>query len=864
MITVTINGKGIKLEKPATVLEAARIAGIKIPTLCYYEGLELYGGCRLCLVEVEKMPKLQTACTLYVTDGMVVRTESEEITKARRGVLEFLLINHPLDCPYCDKAGECELQDLVMKYGPTTGRFEEGKRKHPESFDDPIIVRNMERCVVCTRCVRMCDGVQGASAIAVTNRGSHSFIEPFSSGEYNCEYCGNCLAVCPVGAIMSRLHRHAYRPWQVEQEVNTVCSYCGVGCSMVLQVRENTIKRVISKIGLGVNKGLLCARGRFGYEYVGSHERLSSPLVKKNGKLEPATWDEALTTVANRLKEIKERFGGEAIAGIASPRCTNEDNYVFQKLFRAGLGSNNIDSSARLGYAGAQRYLEGILGQGATANIISGIVNSEGVFIVGGDPTHINPILGIQIRAAFRKGVRVITVGYTPGLERFRTAGLLPYPHTEGMLLSGLLEELLKIKSFPGENKAFEAKINEFKRPSAGDIEKVCNITKEEFSLAAKALSDISSVSMVIGRDIIQCTGASTNLFLLAAIAYILNARVYLLSERPNEQGLIDMGCLPDTLPGGRPLEIGSFRKRDEDAWDCQIPSKEGLTLMEIIESANTGSIKAMYVMGENPVYNLPDSNFVKNALENLGFLVVQDIFMTETAAMADVVLPSLSWAEKDGTYTNLERRIQRLRKAINRQGMEDWRILSEVGKKIGLKMPYNSAEDIMTEISMVSPLHTGLTYEDIDRGLDQWPYKGEPLRQGLGVGDWGPVKIQMPGHKGRLYLSIEKPLFHSGTLSRKAQALNNIYPEPVVKVNPETAKKFGLKDDDIVAVTSSKGSLILPVRTDKLISESLALVTNTFKGKGAMSLLSYKLDPITKIPCIDAVEVTIEKVVNI
>jgi NADH-quinone oxidoreductase subunit G len=271
MITVTINDKDIQLEKPVTILEAAKAGGIKIPTLCYFEGLEKFGGCRLCVVEVEKLPKLQTACTVMVTDGMVVRTETDAIIKARRAMLEFLLINHPLDCPYCDKAGECDLQDLVAQYGPDTGRFTEGKRQHPESFDDPIIVRNMERCVTCSRCVRMCEGVQGASAISVTGRGSRSFIEPFSGGRYDCEYCGNCLTVCPVGAIMSRLHRHSYRPWFVEKEVETVCGFCGVGCSMVLQMRENSILRSIPRMGVGINKGLLCAKGRFGYDLVESN-----------------------------------------------------------------------------------------------------------------------------------------------------------------------------------------------------------------------------------------------------------------------------------------------------------------------------------------------------------------------------------------------------------------------------------------------------------------------------------------------------------------------------------------------------------------------------------------------------------------
>ena len=287
------------------MLEAARSAGIKIPTLCWHEQLERYGGCRLCLVEVEKIPRLQTACTLMVADGMVVKTETEQIANVRRGILEFLLINHPLDCPVCDKAGECELQDLVEKYGPAKGRYKEKKRKVPESLEDPIIVRNMERCIMCTRCVRMCEGVQGASAIDVISRGGHSHIEPFSGGRYDCEYCGNCISVCPVGAIMSRLHRHSFRPWQMVNETETICPYCGVGCTLIVQVRDDVIKRVVPRIGSVVNNGLLCTRGRFGYEFVGNKERLTSPLIKKNGVFEKSTWEEATSLVAKNCQRLK-------------------------------------------------------------------------------------------------------------------------------------------------------------------------------------------------------------------------------------------------------------------------------------------------------------------------------------------------------------------------------------------------------------------------------------------------------------------------------------------------------------------------------------------------------------------------------
>lgn len=864
MITITINGKEIKLEKPVTILEAAEMNGIKIPHFCSHPLLEAWGGCRLCLVEVERMPKLQTSCTLYVTDGMAVITESEEITKARRAMLEFLLINHPLDCSYCDKAGECELQDLTLRYGPAVGRFEEGKRRHPESFDDPLIVRNMERCISCTRCVRMCDKVQGASAISMVNRSSQTFVEPFSGGRYNCEYCGNCLTVCPVGAIMSRLHRHSYRPWQMDEEVKTVCPYCGVGCSMVVQVRTNTVVRTVPRTEVGINKGILCVKGRFGYGYIHSHERLKSPLINKNGRLEPATWDEAITTVATRLKEIKDRFGGESIGGIASARCTNEENYLFQKFMRAGLNSNNIDSIARSGFDVSQRYIENVLGQGATANIISGIPNSDGVIVIGGDPTHINPVLGVQVREAFRRRAVVFTIGYAPGLERYTTHHLSPHPFTEAALLSHVLSGLVPLREFPGENRAFEERIKGFKGVSVEVVERICGIQGSDIRRAIKDLAGISSVSLIIGPDIVQRSDGRSNLFLLMAIAYMLNARVYLLSERPNEQGVIDMGCLPDRLPGGRPVEIESFRKRDEEQWGYPIPSKLGLTLFEMIEAADSGSLKALYIMGENPVYNLPDNSFVRASLERLEFLVVQDIFMTETAEVADVVLPSMAWAEKEGTYTNLERRIQRLRRAVQREGMEDWRILSEIGKKMGLKLTYNSSTEIFHEISFVSLLHAGLTYDEMEKGMDLWPYKGEPLRQKLGAGDWPLADSWVPSEgteNGKLYLCLERHMFLSGTMSRHSTALNSIYQEAFARISLDVAVRFGLRDNDHVKIKTERGNTILPVKIDKTLSNHVLLMSNNFRERGAFGLMPMRIDPITKAPCINGIEVAIERI---
>jgi len=854
MITLTINDKEVILDKPVSVLEAARQAGIKIPTLCYHEALKPYGGCRLCVVEVERMPKLQTACTLLAADGMVVKTESEVISKVRRGILEFLLINHPLDCPYCDKAGECELQDLVNKYGATVGRYKEEKRKVPESHKDQIFARNMERCIVCTRCVRMCNDQQGAAAISIMGRGNRSRMEPFSAASFNCEYCGNCLTVCPVGAILSRLYIHSFRPWQVDSEVETICSYCGVGCSLVVQVRDETIKRVIPKIGLGVNKGLLCSRGRFGYEYINSQDRLTTPLVRKNGNLEQSTWSEALNLVAEKLSAIKKTEGGSAIAGIASPRCSNEDNYVFQKFMRMACGSNNIDSISRTGYAAAQKCFEELLGQGITTHMIEGLKNSELIFVVGGDPTAVNPILGLSIREASRRGAKIAVLGNAKGLERFKTLQVVPPVFRDAEVLEELLVAVSRIKGARGEKLDVDKGIRMLSDKYSGKMD------VEGFEELKQALLNSPSTSIVFGMDLVQRSNGHRAIFATAGLTYLLEARLYLLSDRPNEQGLIDAGCVPEMLPGGRPLNIHDFKRKFEIEWGGPIPEEDGKTLFEILEGAGKHSIKALYVMGENPVFNLPDGPYVKNALQSLDFLVVQDIFLTETAKMADVVLPAFGWTEKTGTYTNLERRIQLQTKAVNRTtGMEDWKIVSEISGKMGHKMAYSNPEDIMDEIAKVSPLYRDLTYREISKGNCLWPYHGEPLR---GEIHELPAMADTAGdYRADFYLALEKPLFHSGTLSRRSPALMKISPEPTLKISRAAAQKLGLQEADRVQVSTAAGSSELPVTIDDSIKDNKVLLSNNFEGKGLFDLLTYKLDPVTRAPGIEGCEVRIIKI---
>jgi predicted molibdopterin-dependent oxidoreductase YjgC len=690
-------------------------------------------------------------------------------------------------------------------------------------------------------------------------------MEPFSSKSFNCEYCGNCLSVCPVGAILSRLYIHSFRPWQIDSEVETVCSYCGVGCTLVVQVRDNSIKRVVPKFGHGVNKGLLCSRGRhgvnkgllcsrgrFGYEYIESPDRLKTPLIRRNGKLEQSSWNEAFEFVAEKLRGIGESGGGKAIAGIASPRCTNEDNYIFQKFMRMACRTNNIDSISRTGFAAAQRYFQNLLGQGVTSNMIEGIKNSDTILVLGGDPTSVNPILGLAVRGAAREGARIALVGHAKGLERFRTLRVSPAVFNEAGALELLLTKVVKAKGPRGEKEALDKSITELLGRVEGESEEIDALTK--------MLVDGESVAIVMGMDLVQRTDGHRGLFAVAGLTYLLEARLFLLSERPNEQGLIDMGCVPDMLPGERPLHVGNFKQVVEEMWKGQIPQEEGLSLMEMIEGIRKKEIRALYITGENPVFNFPDSTSVKEALQSLDFLVVQDIFLSETAELADVVFPALGWTEKEGTYTNLERRVQFLRKAQeSSSGLEDWKIYSEISKKMGYRMDYSGPRAIMDEIADVSPLYRDLTYEEIGKGNCLWPYHGEPLR-----GEMSEVPVAEVRDKnftGDLYLAPDKLLFHSGTTSRKSQALNKICSGPVLSISRHHAGKLEVEEGDRVHISTEKGDMEVNVSIDSTIQDNRVFLSNNFEGAGVFSLLNYSIDPVTKAPGIEGCEVKITKV---
>jgi formate dehydrogenase alpha subunit len=745
MVSLTIDDKKITVEEGTTILKAAEKLGIEIPSFCFHDKLEPVGACRMCLVEVEKVTKLQVACATLVSEGMVVKTNTPEVKRARRGVLEFLLINHPLDCPTCDKGGECDLQNFVFKYGSDMSRFAEEKRRfvvNPKSkFDDlsigPQMIRNMNRCILCRKCVRFIKEIAGENDLGTFRRGAKSEINVLPDIPADNPYSGNVVEICPVGALTSKSFRYKIRVWQTKK-TPTICPHCGDGCNITLWTKDDRIYRITSRRNDQIDEGFLCDKGRFGpvvskanlLEFVNHPERLVTPLMKINGEFIPCDWEEALTLVANKFKTILGKFGNDSLAGIGSSKLTNEDNYIFQKFFRVVLGTNNIDHRVD-----SKNPLHGLNLTVTLGNRISDIENAKLIFVIGSDLEEEHPIINLRVIKSVRKGNFLISANSEKtNLNRFAQDEILYKKGTEVALLNGLAREIMEEKLLdPDKIKVSKDDLDRFRRSVLPyDREKVLQITKiapDKIKNLANSFARAESIIILCGKEIIshpqnkEVIDSLYNLILLTGHWGKKNCRVNLLWEDCNSQGALDCGVLPDRLPGFVHISDEPKRKKIEEIWKTKLPDKPGLSFNQMLKEIHAGKIKAMYVMGENPLEKYPDREYVKSALDKLDFMVVQDIFLTQTAKLADVVLPGASFAEKDGTFTNVERKVQRLKRAFDPLGNSkaDWEIVCLLAQAMGYEFDYLSAREIFNEIAKVSPIHENMSYEKIGDAGIQW-----------------------------------------------------------------------------------------------------------------------------------------------
>jgi NADH-quinone oxidoreductase chain G len=707
MVSLTIDGKQVTVEEGTTILKAAEKLGIEIPTFCYHDKLEAVGACRMCLVEVEKMWKLQVACATPVTEGMVVMTDTPKVKSARKGVLEFLLINHPLDCPVCDKGGECELQNLVFKHGSDRSRYVEEKRRFvvdPQAKYDDLsmgrqIVRNMNRCILCRKCVRFIYQIAGETDLGTFGRASKSEINVLPEIPMDNPYSGNAVEICPVGALTSKSFRYRTRVWQLK-ETPSVCSLCGDGCNINIWSKDDQIYRITSRRNDFVDEGFLCDKGRFGFAEVNDPNRLTQPLIRRNGKLQPAERDEAVELISSKLTAAKKQFGPDSIYGVGSSRLTNEDNYVFQKFFRTVLGTNNVDCRVN-----SKSLLPGLDSSGKPVgmeNTIEDIERAKLIFVFGCDLEVEHPIINLRVIKSVRKGNALVLANpETSHLARFAKDELIYTKGKEIAFLDAILQKLGGKSEQTGS--------------AAG-------IAAEEIARLAQTLKEAESVLILCGRQTVE---HPDNLQLVERLRDLLRSSghqgkdgcgVNLLWTECNSQGAMDSGVLPDRLPGYVALSDRRAVNQVEQIWQAKVPSKPGFDFNGMLEAAAKGYVKAVYIAGADPVNGYPDGKQVKEALGKVSFLVVQDVFLTDTAKLAHVVLPGASFAEKDGTFTNVERRVQKLTKAFDPLAgcKADWDIICKLAQAMGRDFDYASPAEIFEELAKVSPIHSGMNWSNL------------------------------------------------------------------------------------------------------------------------------------------------------
>jgi len=769
-VNLTVDGKKLTAPAGSLLIDACKNAGIEVPSFCYYPGLSLQGACRMCVVKVEKMPKLQTACTTVVGEGMIVTTDSEEVRQSRKAMLELLLGNHPLDCPVCDAGGECELQDMTFAYGASESKFAEAKNHKEEQQWSPVVFFDRPRCILCYRCVRVCGEGMDVWALGVQNRGASSIIAPNQGDHLDCEECGMCIDICPVGALTSGAYRYKTRPWEMNH-VGTVCTHCGDGCKTTLGVRRSDtgmeIVRGDNRDKSGINNDFLCIKGRYAFDFANNTERLTQPLIRKNGKLTPSTWEEAFELIGKRFAEVRDKDGGSAIGVVGSTHTTNEENYLLSKFARVVLKTNNIDHHRTADFPALAAALHGK--PGTTASMRD-VLTAPAILLLGNDPTNQHPLLSWQIRTNVRlRRAKLYAINSTPIKLRRQAAafGLLP-AGTDSKALAFLAGDDSQVDALVTPNTNREAWI----------------------SLREKVRAEQNLViafgSELRGQDVAK---------LAAFAASLTGAKLICLADYSNSRGASEMGLYPDLLPGYEPVATDTKFQKE---WGA-LPTAQGLTLPEMVDAAKAGKLKALYVVGSNPIgrFGIDPFAFSKS------FVVVQDMFLTETAVIADVVLPAANLYEKSGTCTNTCGDLQLVKKASEVSGSKpDFEMIvriadamgfdvhslvpfgggthSDMGQTRGVQSGEADRHAVWLESHNLEPKMTPFDPMAILDEIQRVVAGYDVSRANLLAGNDQLLEIAAAGvgaiHNPELIVPANDDLFSSGTLGRYSKTLNSVH----------------------------------------------------------------------------------------
>ena len=889
-ITITLDGVEVSGYAGMTILDLARESGVQIPTLCHDPHLTPTGACRLCLVEDGRSGALLASCVAPIAPGMVIDTRSPRVVERRRVILRLMLASHPDSCLVCDKGNRCQLRKLASEMGIGLVGFQRIPRLDIIEEVNPFIERDLSKCVLCGKCIRADQDLVVEGAIDYIGRGFGSnpaTLNDLPLEKSECTFCGTCVALCPTGALSDK--GRTYRG-TTSTGVDTVCPFCGCGCGIRLEVKDSRVVRARPANESPASHGTLCVRGSYGYDFVHSPDRLGSPLVRIDGDLRETYWEDALDRAARGFGRIREEHGADSLAVLGSSKCTNEENYLLQRFARGVLGTNNIDNGSRLYSAASRTGLGWSIGFPGTTGTLDGLEHSQVIMVIGANPVVSAPAVGYAVKRAVRhENAKLLLVDpRQTNLVPFAELWLRPKVGTDVALVNGLArviteERLIDEEFVARRTDNYDGFVKSLEPYSPDAVEKLTGVSGEDVRRAAQLFASAERASIVYGNGVTQHVAGVDSVMALANVAMLTGnverrgGGIFALQRENNAQGACDMGSLPDFLPGYRSIDDGHARMSFEERWGGQLAAGTGLTALEMIEQAAAGGIRAMLVVGENPLSSFPSPSLVRKALTSLEVLVVADMFLTETAQLADVVLPAASFAEKRGTFTNFEGRVQQVRKAIEPIGgsLPDSEIVLQLASSMGHPMPYSSLEGVMSEIEELVPSYqrpsgSDLETEDLDwadlrsdRGGARRLYKG-PFPSGFGR--FSPATPALPGTTAGddypLTLLAGSTLHHfgSGTRSLRASRLREFSPHAWVEISGRDAGHVGCSDGEEVKVVSPSGELAMTVRIADNLPAGIVFAPISFPESPVNELFGMALDPRTKTPALKSCAVRLER----
>jgi formate dehydrogenase major subunit len=889
LVTLEIDGASVTVPRGTSIMRAAIDAGVQVPKLCATDNLEPFGSCRLCLVEIEGRKGTPASCTTPAEAGMKVRTQSPKLAKLRRGVMELYISDHPLDCLTCAANGNCELQDMAGVVGLREVRYGYDGDNHLSAVKDesnPYFTFDPSKCIVCSRCVRACEEVQGTFALTIDGRGFASTVsaggKDFLSSE--CVSCGACVQACPTATLMEKT---VIAKGQAEHSVVTTCAYCGVGCSFKAEMQGNEVVRMVPHKDGKANHGHSCVKGRFSWGYATHKDRILKPMIR--AKIEDpwreVSWEEAIGYAAGEFQRIQAKYGRDSIGGITSSRCTNEETYLVQKMVRAAFGNNNVDTCARVCHSPTGYGLRTTFGTSAGTQDFDSVEDSDVIVVIGANPTDAHPVFASQMKRRLREGARLIVIDprridlvrsphvqadfHLPLLPGTNVAVINAMAHvvvTEGLVA----EQYVKDRCDPVAFERWRSFIAQ-ERNSPEAVETLVGVSAVDLRAAARLYATGGRAAIYYGLGVTEHSQGSTMVMGMANLAMVTGnighrgAGVNPLRGQNNVQGSCDMGSFPHEFSGYRHVSDDAVREMFEEAWSVALRGDPGLRIPNMLDAAVDGSFKGLYVQGEDIAQSDPNTKHVTAGLAAMECVVVQDIFLNETASYAHVFLPGSSFLEKDGTFTNAERRISRVRKVMPPMaGLADWEVTMALSKTLGYPMHYSHPSEIMDEIARLTPTFAGVSYARIDElGSIQWPCndkapEGTPIMhvggfvRGKGkfmITEFVPTD-ERTSARFPLILTTGRILSQYNVGAQTRRTANNIWHgEDVLEIHPFDAEHRGIRDGDLVSLASRAGDTSLRAKISDRMQPGVVYTTFHFAGTGANVVTTEYSDWATNCP---------------